>query len=217
MRVRVRRGASAPERHRGLVEGRSTSSCRGSLRLPPERVSRPEPASATTRGATGIRRRGGRVISESRPSTGAGTLASSFVRRESGSLPASMTSSRAAAVQVRACRVFAVFFRRRRLSLWHLRVAHLRVPFVTFPFVRGTNAGRHQVVEARQAPVIWAYARCPNPCLHLVSVHGANLATCGDGRIWFLTCGFDAQAVPVISRRLPVVRGTNAGRSRAAI
>jgi hypothetical protein len=28
---------------------------------------------------------------------------------------------------------FAVFFRRRRLALWHLQVAHDRVTFVTFP------------------------------------------------------------------------------------
>lgn len=28
---------------------------------------------------------------------------------------------------------FAVFLRRRRLALRHLRVAHVRVPFVTFP------------------------------------------------------------------------------------
>src|SRR5919106_931608 len=37
------------------------------------------------------------------------------------------------------------------------------------------------------------------PCLHLESVLGADLATCGDGRIWLLPCEFDAPAVPVVS------------------
>jgi hypothetical protein len=37
------------------------------------------------------------------------------------------------------------------------------------------------------------------PVSHLESVLGADLATCDDGRIWFLTCGFDAPAVLVIS------------------
>ncbi len=38
-----------------------------------------------------------------------------------------------------------------------------------------------------------------NPCLHLESVLGADFATCGVDRIWFLTCGFDAPAVPIVS------------------
>jgi hypothetical protein len=41
--------------------------------------------------------------------------------------------------------------------------------------------------------------RGSNPCLHLESVLGPTFATCGDGRIWLLTCGFDAPAVPVVS------------------
>jgi hypothetical protein len=49
----------------------------------------------------------------------------------------------------------------------------------------------------------WAHfddeASTVNPCLHLESVLGVDSATCGDARIRFLTCGFDAPAVLVIS------------------
>ena len=43
-------------------------------------------------------------------------------------------------------------------------------PFVTFPVRLRTDAGRDQVVEARQIPTTWAHARGPDPCLHRVRV-----------------------------------------------
>jgi hypothetical protein len=56
------------------------------------------------------------------------------------------------------------------------------------------------------------------PVSHLESVLGADLATCSDVRICFLTYGFMLQPFPsFLVLMSPVVGGTNAGRSRAAI
>jgi hypothetical protein len=75
----------------------------------------------------------------------------------------------------------------------------------------GRTALRREARRRRQGD-----RRGSNPCLHLQSVLGPDFVTCGDGRIRFLTCGFDALAVPIRFLTSPAVRGTNAGRDRHA-